>query len=162
MARVTVSNEVAAPIDEVFQLFTDFEHGDTHVTGIRKIEMLTPGSVHLGTRWRETREVMGRLDSAEMEITAFERNRTYTISHHKAGLRIDTAFWFEPSAAGTKVTVEYELDAGGLPPGLIAPLGWAVGGHVEKVISHDLADLKRSVEERTHQDSRVDITVPTR
>jgi uncharacterized protein YndB with AHSA1/START domain len=147
MATVTVSNEVAAPVDEVFRLFTDFEHGDSHVTGIRKIDMLTPGSVHLGTRWRETREVMGRLDSAEMEITAFERNRTYTISHHKAGLRIDTTFWFEPTATGTKVTLEYDLDAGGMPPGLIGPLGRAIGGHVERVLSHDLADLKRSVED---------------
>jgi carbon monoxide dehydrogenase subunit G len=154
MATVTVSNEVAAPIDEVFQRFTDFEHGAMHVTGIRKIEMLTPGTVHLGTRWRETREVMGRLDSAEMEITAFERDRTYTISHHKAGVRIDTAFWFEPSGTGTKVTVEYELDAGGLPPGLVAPLGWAIGGHVEKVLGHDLADLKRFVEDERIQTGR--------
>ena len=38
--------------------------------------MLTPGVVHLGSRWRETREVLGRDDSAEMEITAFELNRT--------------------------------------------------------------------------------------
>ena len=146
MATVTVSNQIAAPIEHVFQHFTDIEHGPAHVSGIKKIEMLTPGVVHLGTRWRETREVMGRLDSAEMEITAFERNRTYTITHHKAGVRIDTTFWFEPSDGGTKVSVAFELDAGGMPPGLLAPLGWAIGGKVEKVLSHDLADLKHSVE----------------
>lgn len=108
--------------------------------------MLTPGEVHLGTRWRETREVLGRLDSAEMEITAFERNHTYTITHHKAGVRIDTTFSFEASGAGTKVSVEFDLGADGVPSGLLASLGWAIGGKVEEVLGHDLADLKRSVE----------------
>ncbi len=145
MATVAVSNEIAAPLDRVFQTFTDIEHGPTHVSGIKKLEMMTPGPVHIGTRWLETREVMGRLDTAEMEITAFQRDCMYTITHHKAGVRIDTTFRFEPSGGGTKVTVEFSLDPGGLPPGLLAPLGWAIAGKVEKVLSHDLADLKRSI-----------------
>jgi carbon monoxide dehydrogenase subunit G len=153
VATVKVSNHVAAPVEEVFQMFTDIEHGQAHVSGIKKVEMLTVGAVHLGTRWRETREVLGRLDSAEMEITAFERNHMYTITHHKAGVRIDTTFWFEPSDAGTTVSVEFELESGGVPPGLLAPLGWAIGGKVEKVLRQDLADLKRSVEVSPHETS---------
>jgi carbon monoxide dehydrogenase subunit G len=145
MATVTVSNEIAAPVDRVFQTFTDIEHGTSHVSGIKKLEMITEGPIKVGTRWIETREVVGRLDTAEMEITAFERNRMYTISHNKAGVRIDTTFWFEPSGDGTKVTVEFDLDSGGLPPGLLAPLGWAIAGKVEGVLSQDLADLKRSI-----------------
>jgi hypothetical protein len=89
---------------------------------------------------------MGVSDSAEMEITSFERNRTYTISHHKAGVQIDTTFWFEAVLGGTNVSVEFELESGGLPPGLLAPLGWAIERKVTQVLSHDLADLKHSVE----------------
>ena len=114
--------------------------------GIKKVEMLTPGVVHLGGRWRETRDMLGRADSAEMEITAFERNHMYTITHHKAGVRLDTTFWFQPEGAGTKVSVEFELDGGGVPPGLLAPLGWAIEGKVERVLSDDLLDLKHSAE----------------
>lgn len=146
MATVTVSNHVAAPVENVFRVFTDIEHGPDHVGGIKKVEMLTPGVVHLGSRWRETRDVLGRSDSAEMEITAFELNRMYTITHHKAGVRIDTTFWFQPEGPGTKVSVEFEFDGGGVPPGLLAPLGWAIGGKVERVLSNDLLDLKHSVE----------------
>jgi uncharacterized protein YndB with AHSA1/START domain len=145
MARVTVSNQLAAPIGEVFDLFTDIEHGPEHVSGIKKTEMLTTGPIGLGARWLETRDILGRLDSAEMEITAFERNRMYTITHHKAGVRIDTTFRFEPLAGETKVTVEFDLDAGGVPPGLLAPLGWAISGKVEQLLNHDLADLKDSL-----------------
>jgi hypothetical protein len=145
MPTVAVSNEIDAPLDRVFDTFTDIEHGPAHVSGIKKLEMLSPGPVHIGTRWLETREVMGRLDTVEMEITSFERNRMYTITHYKAGVRIDTTFRFEPAGNGTKVTVEFDLGSGGFPPGLLAPLGWAIAGKVENVLNTDLADLKRSI-----------------
>jgi uncharacterized protein YndB with AHSA1/START domain len=145
MATVTVSNVIAAPLERVFKVFIDIEHGPVRVSTIKKLKMMTPGPIRVGTRWLETRDVVGISDTAEMEITAFERNRMYTITHHKAGVRIDTTFWFEPCDAGTKVTVEFELESAGLPQGLLAPLGWAIAGKVEHVLNHDLADFKKSI-----------------
>jgi hypothetical protein len=147
MATITVSNQIAAPLHRVFEFFSDIASGPPHVSGIKQIEMLTTGRFGLGTRWRETREVLGVTDSAEMEVTSFERDKTYTITHHKGGLRIDTVFAFEPAGPdATKVTVDFELDPGGLPPGFLAPLNWMIGGKVRDVIGHDLADLKTSLE----------------
>jgi uncharacterized protein YndB with AHSA1/START domain len=146
MATVKVSSFVAAPVDEVFQLFTDIEHGAAHVSGIKTIDMLTVGPARLGTRWRETREIMGVTDSAEMEITSFERNRTYTITHRKAGVPIATTFAFEPASGGTNVSVEFEFEPGGMPPGFLAPLGWVIEGKVRQVLGRDLADLKQAIE----------------
>jgi uncharacterized protein YndB with AHSA1/START domain len=146
MATIRVSNFIAAPVERVFQLFTDIEHGPAHVSDIKNIEMLTPGPVRLGTRWRETRDLVGVKDSAEMEITSFERNHTYTITHHKAGVQMATTFWFEAVSGGTNVSIEFELESGGVPPGLLAPLGWAIEGKVKQVLSHDLSDLKHAVE----------------
>jgi uncharacterized protein YndB with AHSA1/START domain len=146
MATVNVSSQIAAPVEQVFRRFTDLEHGPAHVSGIKKIEMLTPGRFGLGTRWRETRDLLGVPDSAEMEVTSFEQDRTYTISHSKGGVRIDTIFWFKPTAYGTKVNVEFELDTAGLPPGLLTPLNWAIAGKVRDVIGHDLDDLRDSIE----------------
>jgi hypothetical protein len=148
MTTVTVDNQVAAPVERVFEVFTDLEHSAERVSNIQKIGVLTTGGFKLGTRWLETREVLGRLDSAEMEVTAFERNRTYTITHHKAGTRIDTVFTFEPFEDSTKVRIEFVLDGHGLPPGLLAPMGWAIAGKVRDVISSDLTDLKKSMEAR--------------
>jgi uncharacterized protein YndB with AHSA1/START domain len=148
MTTVTVETQVAAPVARVFDVFTDLEHSAERVSNIRAIELLTTGAFGLGTRWSETREVLGQLDSAEMEVTAFERNRTYTITHHKAGARIDTMFKFEPLESGTRVRIEFALEGHGLPPGLSAPLGWAIAGKVRDVISRDLADLKESMEKQ--------------
>ncbi len=146
MTTVTVSSRIDAPIGRVFDQFTDLEHATGHVSGIKKIDVLTQGVFQLGTRWRETREVLGRTDSAEMEVTSFERNKTYTITHHKAGVRIDTAFSFEPVDDGTKVSIEFDLDTGAFPPGLLTPFSWAIAGKVRDVLGHDLADLKKSIE----------------
>lgn len=148
MSTVTVTGHVAAPVDRVFSVFSDLDHIAGRVSSIKSIEPLTTGAFHLGTRWRETRQVMGRLDSAEMEVTAFERNRTYTISHHKAGIHIDAIFAFAPSGDGTDVSIEFSLDRQGVPPGLLAPLGWAIDSKVRDVLTQDLADLKRAAEQR--------------
>ena len=148
MTTVTVDSEVAAPVERVFQVFTDLEHSAERVSNIQKIEVLTTGAFKLGTRWLETRDLLGRPDSAEMEVTAFEMNRTYTITHHKAGARIDTVFTFEPAADGPKVRIEFVLDSHGLPPGLLAPLAWASAGKIRDVLSRDLADLKASMEKQ--------------
>jgi hypothetical protein len=146
MATITVANQIAAPVHRVFEFFTDIESGSPHVAGIKKIEMMTAGRFGLGTKWLETREVLGITDSAEMEVTSFERDKTYTITHHKAGVRIDTIFWFEPVGDTTKVSVEFEIESDGFPPGLLAPLNWAIAGKVRDVLGHDLADLKTSLE----------------
>ena len=43
MATITVSNQIAAPVHRAFEYFTDIESGPAHVTGIKRIELLTPG-----------------------------------------------------------------------------------------------------------------------
>ena len=146
MARVKVSSEMPESVERIFGLFTDIEHAAQHVSGIKKTEMLTTGKFSRGTRWLETREVLGRLDTAEMEVTAFDTNHSYTITHHKGGVRIDTIFTFEPIPSGTKLSIEFALNSQGLPPGLLSPLEWAIAGKVRDVLGHDLADLKTSVD----------------
>jgi uncharacterized protein YndB with AHSA1/START domain len=146
MTTVTVSSQIDAPVGRVFELFSDVEHATKHVSGIKGIEILTPGPFGPGKRWRETREVLGRLDSADMEVTAFDRNRGYTITHHKAGSRVDAVFGFQPLDRGTKVTIEFTLDGEGLAAKLLSPIAWAVSGRIQDVLSHDLADLKNSAE----------------
>jgi len=146
MTTVRVQSDIGAPVDAVFARFTDIQQSTAHVGGIKDVQLLTPGKFSLGTRWRETRDVFGRLDDAEMEITSFEKNRQYTITHHKARVRVDTTFTFDPIPAGTRVTIEFSLNSQGLPPGLLTPIQWAIAGKVKGVLADDLADLKASVE----------------
>lgn len=148
MSTVTVTDQIEAPVERAFEAFTNIEDAAEHVSAIKEVEMLTTRGFELGARWRETREVMGRLDTVEMEVTEYEKNKSYTITHHKAGARIDTRFAFAPSGTGTKVTVEFDLESPGMPPGMLAPVGWAIAGKVREVLSHDIADIKETVEKQ--------------
>jgi len=64
-------------------------------------------------------------------------------------VRIDTVFTFEPVPAGTEVSIEFELRPEGLPPAMLLPLEWAIGGKVRHVLGDDLHDLKTSIEKIT-------------
>jgi hypothetical protein len=143
---VSVSSWINAPLKQVFDVFTDVEHAADYVSGIASIEMLTVGPVGPGTRWRESRRLLGRVDAADMEITAFERYRTYTIAHQKGGVPVETVFSFEPASGGTLVTIAFGLDGAGLPPGFLTPLTWAIAGKVRHILERDLADLKNRLE----------------
>ena len=148
MTTVTVATVIAAPVEQVFDAFTDVEHGAERVTNIQKIEMLTVGGLRLGSRWLETRAMLGHQDTVEVEVTAFEQNRTYTITHHKAGARIDAVFTFDPVDGQTSVQIEFILKSHGLPPGALAPVRWAMASTVRDVIGQDLEDLKAFIEQQ--------------
>ena len=148
MTTVSVANEITGSVEHVFKQFTDIERSAERVSSIKAIEMLTPSGFELGARWRETREVLGQLDTAEMEVTSYEKNRGYTITHHKGGVRIDTVFRFESVGQKTRVSIEFGFDPQGMPPGLLAPLEWVIAGKVRDVLQHDLDDLKGAVERK--------------
>lgn len=148
MTIAKVTKDIAMPVVYVFGKFTDIERGAASVGAIKEIELLTPGRMDLGTRWRETREVLGRLDDALMEVTSFKRDQMYTITHYKAGVRVDATFRFKPKPGGTRVTIEYDLGSNGASARLLAPLGWAIRREVTEVLERDLADLKEVLEHR--------------
>jgi hypothetical protein len=81
-----------------------------------------------------------------MEVTAFERDRTYTITNDAHGTRVDTVFSFERANGDTKVTIEFELEPQSFASRLLAPLGWALAGKIRDAMTQDIADLKRAVE----------------
>ena len=61
----------------------------------------------------------------DMEMTAYERNRMYTLTQRKGDQTIETTFRFEPVHGGTRVTVEFDSDSAGVPPMLFSP-GWKI------------------------------------
>ena len=145
---IAVSTRIEAPLTRVFDRFTDLDRAAEYVSGIVAVERFTDPPFGIGSRWRETRRVLGHLDSAEMEVTQFSRYRGFTISHQKAGLRIDTAFSFEAAGTGTLVAVEFSLDGSQVPAALLTPLNWVIAGKVRHVLHEDLSDLKAGLEAR--------------
>ncbi|HEX2473234.1 MAG TPA: SRPBCC family protein [Lacipirellulaceae bacterium] len=153
MARFTMAKRVAAPIDTVFDAASDIEHAAEHIRGIEKIELLTPGPIGLGTRWRETRKMMGHEATETLEFTAFDRPRSYTIGCLSCGSYFETTFRFAPAASNaTNVSVEVNCEPRSFMARLMAPLGKLMFAKMmRKCMDDDLEDIKRAVEPRAMQ-----------
>src|SRR5437016_2004343 len=82
MASFTISKQIDAPLDTVFGLFTNLAEAPRRIKGIKNLEVLTPGPVGVGTRFKETRVMFGRDCTEEMQITAFEPGRLCEITSH--------------------------------------------------------------------------------
>ena len=148
MTNPTVEIQVAAPVERVFEVFTDLEHSAERVSNIQEIEVLTTGGFELGTRWLETREVLGQ-SGLGRDGSDGVRAEPHVYHHPSQGGQADRyGVHVRAFEDGTKVRIEFVLDSHGLPPGLLAPLGWAIAGTVRDVISRDLADLKESMEKQ--------------
>jgi len=142
---IGVSRLIAAPVNRVFDACTDLERGAELASGIIRIEALTQGAFGLGTCWRESRRVLGCIETAEMEVTEFEPYQSYTISHFKGGIHVETAFSFESVADGTLVTISFALNEWSLPVGSLSPVAWAIAGKVRHALDADLADLQKAM-----------------
>ena len=142
MAPMQCTAVVDAPIEKVFATYADFPNAAENVEGIVRIEMLTDGPVGLGTRFKETRVMFGKESTEEMEVTAFEANRMYTLSADSCGARFDSKFTFGSEAGKTKVQMELQTKAITLFAKLMTPVGFLMKGTMKKMIMADIEQVK--------------------
>src|SRR3954451_3348037 len=103
MPSFTMTKKIDAPPDAVFALFADLANAPGRIKGISKMELVTPGPIGVGTRFKETRIMFGRPCTEEMEITAFDPGRSIEIGNHSCGVELRTRFRFVPDGNGTRV-----------------------------------------------------------
>ncbi|SEK46473.1 Polyketide cyclase / dehydrase and lipid transport [Blastococcus sp. DSM 46786] len=148
MQEVEVRQHVAAPVQRVWQVATDLT-GSPHVLrGVDAVEVLTPEPFGVGTRWRETRTMMGRSATEEMAVTAVEPQRSYRVEAASRGAHYVSTFAVAPSAdGGTDMTMTF----GGRPTSNVARLLGAVTAPlgrraVTKALQQDLDDIAAAAE----------------
>lgn len=146
MHAITVSRRVNAPIDTVFRTFSDLTNAPERVRGIKRLELINEGPMRAGTRFRETRVMFGHESTEEMEVTAFEPDRGYTIGCTNHGSRFETRFDFAPVGDGTEVTMTFRITPLTLMARMMAPLAGMMAHTIQKCIHDDLDDLKQAAE----------------
>ena len=144
--EVTIREQISASPERVFAVASDFANAPKAIPGILRVEMLTPGPVGVGSRFRETRKMFGKEASEEMTVAEIEPPRRYLLTAESHGSRYRTEFRFEPAAAGTEVVMTFR----GEPLTAFAKVMTFVMKpmikSVAKLCARDLADLKRSIE----------------
>jgi carbon monoxide dehydrogenase subunit G len=146
MAEIVVKKHVEAPPERVFELATDLENAAERVQGIKKMELLTEGPVGVGTRFRETRVMMGRDATEEMEITAFDPPRSYEVGAESHGCRYHSVIQFTPVGSGTEIEFTFQATPLTMAAKLMAVAFKPMMNTIVKCLEQDLDDLKAAAE----------------
>lgn len=144
--RITSSVLVHAPIERVFEVFTDLSRAQERLSNVVALELLTPGPVGVGTRWRETRRMMGQEATEEMSITAYDPPREYEVVAESHGARYRTHFGFLPEDGAIRVTMDFSAEAVTVVAKLLSITGILFRSATEKALQADLDDLRRASE----------------
>jgi hypothetical protein len=152
MSKIEVKTEIKAPVDRVFSLFTDFGNAADNVDGIAKLELLTSGPIGKGTQFRETRVMFGKEATEEMEITDFQRNKSYRVEAESCGAHYTTNYTFESNGEKTSVNMSFEGKPLTFAAKLLSPAMTLMAKTVRKCLESDMACLKRIAEEPDDDD----------
>lgn len=148
MRSTSVTRTVHAPVETVWSLATDLERWASVISGIEKVEVVEGDGFAEGTRWRETRRMMGREATEEMWVTQVRPGRSYTTEADGPGVRYVSTWAFEPEGPDrTVVTFTFGARPTSLPARLFMTVvgGVAMRG-VRKAIRGDLDDLAAAAE----------------
>lgn len=121
---------------------SDFANAPGRIRAITKLELLTPGPVGVGTRFREWR---GR-QAADMEITTWSPPRSYTLRGYAIGTEFTSEIRCVPDGARTRLEMEIHVRPQTFGAKLLSPLISVMSKMMVKTCSKDLADIASAAE----------------
>ena len=143
MTSITVSTHVSAPIERVFEVYTDLDKAVERIPGIVALEILSEGPFGVGTRWRETRVMFKKKAVEEMWVTGFDPPKSYTVDAESHGMHYSTLFSFAPDGGGTKVSWIFSGTALTLGTRVMSPIfNVLLKGTMKKCMRLDLEALR--------------------
>ena len=148
MKPVIVRQACSAPVDVLWDVATDLANAPTNISGITRTEVLAGEQFGVGTRWLETRTMLGREASETMEITAVEPGRSYTAEAHSSGMHYVTRWEFTRTDTGSEIVMTFSGEPTGTVGRLASRVFGAMNKSLEKTMRTDMADLARAAEAR--------------
>ena len=143
MAAIIVSTHVSAPLERVFEVYTEIEKAADRIPGIVSVDVLSEGPFGEGTRWRETRVIMKKKATEEMWVTNFNAPNSYSVEAESHGTRYSTLFSFTPDGDGTQVTWNFTSAPQSLGAKIMSPIfNVLMKGTMKKCMLGDLEALR--------------------
>ena len=144
--QISVATTVDASPERVFAVATAIPRWPEVIRGIGRVEILTPGAVAMGTRFRETRVMYGREATEEMTVAELDPPKSFVLTAENHGTRYRAEHTFVPDGRGTRLTMTFSGKPVTLLARLFMPLGLLMAGSLKRTLEADLADLKRAAE----------------
>ena len=148
MSAVTVCRTIEAPFERVWEVATDIAGSGQTLSGVERVEMLSEGDFGVGTRWRETRTMLGRQATEVMWVTDVDTGRSYTVEAQSHGARyLSTLTFTTTSPERTEVAHRFEAQPLSMATKVLTKLtGPLAARPVTKALQKDLDDLAAAAE----------------
>jgi hypothetical protein len=146
--KIEVETNVAAPPEVVYATLTDLAGWTNFVRATQRLEILTPGAVCVGTRFRETRTMFGRSSTEEMTVAALDPPRRFDVTAENHGTRYLARHEIAPAANGARLRLIFEGHAVSFAARLGMVIGLLFKGAVRKQLQADLEDVQAEAERR--------------
>lgn len=148
MSELSVSREVAVPPDRLWELITDLERAPEVISAVSSIERLDEGEgFDVGTRWQETRTILGRDTTEILEVVEVDPGRSYAVEAESLGEGFRSVITVAPSPAGSVITMSFSSDpAGPVSKVLAGTVGKLFEGGTKKALVRDLEDIAEVAE----------------
>jgi carbon monoxide dehydrogenase subunit G len=149
--QIEVTRAIAAPSGIVWAVITDLPNSPQVITGIDSVELLGgPQTFDVGTRWRETRTMFGKVAIEEMEVSAVTPGTSYSVVAASHGMHYESVFTLQPSgAAGCRLTMTFSGEpTTAASRAMAATVGRLFTGQTRKALEKDLADIAAAAEAR--------------
>ena len=142
MKPLLCTHRSSAPPDRAWAVASDFANAAGRISAITKIEVVTPGPVRSGTRFREWR---GR-QVVDMEVAAWSPPRSYSLRGYAVGTEFTSEIRCVPDGPGTRLEMEILVRPKTFGAKLLSPLISLMSKVMVKSCAKDLGDIAAAAE----------------
>jgi uncharacterized membrane protein len=144
---ITVSEEINAPRDRIWNVITDIDSWADTIEGIVSIEVINrPEAGVIGLKWIEKRVLFGKEAEETMWISAAEPNSWYETTAENHGAIYSTRMSLDEAKDKTILTMSFSAKPTTTVAKLMSVISFLFNGMMKKMLQKDLADVRKVAE----------------
>lgn len=145
----SLTQHVNASPEKVWAVISDIPGSAATLSGVESIQMVSEGPYGEGTRWKETRSMMGRRETVEMWVSQTDPPRSTTVKALQGGAEYTSRFTLAERDGGTDLTLTFGAEV--LKPTVLSRIMMALFGRIgmsitRKALAKDLAEIAAKAE----------------
>lgn len=145
----SLTQHVNAGPEKVWAVISDIPGSAGTLSGVESIQMISEGPYGEGTRWKETRSMMGRRETVEMWVAQADPPHSTTVKALQGGADYTSRFTLAERGGGTDLTLTFGAEV--LHPTVVSKIAMALFGKLgmnvtRKALAKDLAEIAAKAE----------------
>ena len=145
----SLTQHVNAGPEKVWAVISDIPGSAGTLSGVESIQMISEGPYGEGTRWKETRSMMGRRETVEMWVAQADPPHSTTVKALQGGADYTSRFTLAERGGGTDLTLTFGAEV--LHPTVVSKIAMVLFGKIgmnvtRKALAKDLAEIAAKAE----------------